>query len=89
MNMKKWLCLALAMLLALSAGALAEGAEDLQAQLDAANARIAELEAEVEKYLPYYESQIVAEFGEDVIVWLADAKAQYDEAAQMYAQYGI
>ena len=88
MNMKKWLCLALAMLLALGTAALAEG-DDLQAQLDAANARIAELEAEVEKYRPYYDSQIVAEFGEDGIVWLDDAQTQYDEAAQMYAQYGI
>ena len=46
MNMKKWLCLALAALMALGTFALAEG-DDLQAQLDAANARIAELEAEV------------------------------------------
>lgn len=90
MSMKKWLCLVLAMLLALSAAALAEtGAEDLQAQLDAANDRIAELEAEVEKYRPFYEEQIVAEFGEGGIVWREDAQAQYDEAAQMYAQYGM
>ena len=91
MNMKQWLCLVLAMLLALSAAALAEteSAEDLQAQLDAANARIAELEAEVEKYRPFYDKQIIAEYGEDGIVWLEDAQAQYDEAAQMYAQYGI
>ena len=48
MNMKKLLCLVMAMLLALSALALAESQDDLQAQLDAANARIAELEAQVE-----------------------------------------
>lgn len=88
MNIKRILCLALALMLALGACALAEG-DDLQAQLDEANARIAELEAEVEKYRPYYESQIVAEFGEDGIIWLEDAQAQFDEASAMYAQYGI
>lgn len=88
MNMKRILCLALALMLALGACALAEG-EDLQAQLDAANARIAELEAEVENYRPYYESQIVAEYGEDGIIWLDDAQAEFDEASAMYAQYGI
>ena len=88
MNMKKWLCLALAALMALGTFALAEG-DDLQAQLDAANARIAELEAEVEKYRPFYENQIVAEFGEDGIIWLEDAQAEFDEASAMYAQYGI
>ena len=87
MNMKRILCLVLAMMLTLCVCALAEG--DLQAQLDAANARIAELEAEVEKYLPYYEKQIVAEFGEDGIIWLEDAQKQFDEASAMYAQYGI
>ena len=88
MNMKRILCLALALMLALGMCAFAEG-DDLQAQLDAANARIAELEAEVELYRPYYEKQIVAEFGEGGIIWLDDAQAQYDEASAMYAQYGI
>ena len=88
MNLKKSLCLILALILALAAAALAEG-DDLQAQLDAANERIAQLEAEVEKYRPYYEKQIVAEYGEDGIVWLEDAQAQYEEAASMYASYGI
>ena len=90
MNVKKLLCLALALLIAAVSmtAALAEDA-DLQAQLDAANARIAELEAEVEKYRPYYESQIIAEYGEDGVVWLDDAQAQYEEAASMYASYGI
>lgn len=88
MNMKRILCLVLALMLTLGACALAEG-EDLQAQLDAANARIAELEAEVEKYRPYYDNQIVAEYGEDGIVWLEDAQKEFDEASAMYAQYGI
>ncbi len=88
MNMKKWLSVALAMLLALSAvSALAE--DDLQAQLDAANARIEELEAEVEQYRPYYESQIVAEFGEGGIIWREDALAEYQAASDAYAQYGL
>ena len=88
MNLKRKLSLGLAAALALGCGAFAEPA-DLQAQLDDANARIAELEAQVEKYKPYYENQIVAEYGEDGIIWLEDAKKQYDEAAAMYAQYGI
>lgn len=88
MNMKRILCLALALMLTLGACALAEG-DDLQAQLDEANAHIAELEAEVEKYRPYYEAQIVAEYGEDGIIWLEDAQKQFEEASAMYAQYGI
>lgn len=88
MNMKRILCLALTLMLVLGAWALAEG-DDLQAQLDEANAHIAELEAEVEKYRPYYEAQIVAEYGEDGIIWLEEAQAQFDEASAMYAQYGI
>ncbi|MBR0366928.1 MAG: peptidylprolyl isomerase [Clostridia bacterium] len=86
--MKRILCLAMALMLALGACALAEG-DDLQAQLDEANAHIAELEAQVEKYRPFYERQIVAEYGEDGIVWLEDAQKQFDEASAMYAQYGI
>ena len=87
-TVKKLLAVLLAVALLLFACALAEPA-DLQAQLDAANARIEELEAEVEKYRPFYEDQIVAEYGEDGIVWLKDAQAGYQEAAQMFAQYGI
>ena len=86
--MKKTLCMLLALLLAFGATALAEGG-DLQAQLDAANARIAELEAEVEKYKPYYDKQIVAEYGEDGIIWRDDAMEQYQAAADTYAQYGL
>ena len=88
MNLKKLLCMALAMLLTLGAVALAEG-DDLQAQLDAANARVAELEAEVELYRPYYEMQIVAEYGSDGIIWREDALAEYQAASDAYAQYGL
>ncbi|MDO4867705.1 MAG: peptidylprolyl isomerase [Clostridia bacterium] len=88
MNMKKLLCMVLALLLALSALALAEDG-DLQAQLDAANARIAELEAEVELYRPYYERQIVAEYGDGGIIWLDDAMEEYEAAASAYTQYGL
>ena len=98
MTMKKMMRLALTMLLALSmlavsasALALAEttGDTDLQAQLDAANARIAELEAQVEKYLPYYEAQIVAEYGEGSIIWKEDAQKMYDQQAAYLSQYGV
>ncbi len=88
MELKRKISLGLAAALALGAGALAEPA-DIQAQLDAANARIAELEAQVEQYKPFYEKQIVAEYGEGGIIWLEDAQKVYQEAAQMYAQYGI
>ena len=88
MSIKRILCFALALMLALGTFALAEG-DDLQAQLDEANAHIAELEAEIEKYRPYYDAQVVAEFGEDGIIWLKDAQKQFDEASAMYAQYGI
>ena len=88
MELKRKISLGLAAALTLGVGALAEPA-DVQAQLDAANARIAELEAQVEQYKPFYEKQIVAEYGDGGIVWLEDAKKVYQEAAQMYAQYGI
>ena len=89
MNMKKLLCLVMAVLMALSAMAMAESQDDLQAQLDAANARIAELEAQVEKYKPYYEKQVVAEYGEDGIIWRDDAMKEYEAAASAYSQYGL
>lgn len=90
MNMKKILCLAIAMMMVLCAAAFADTEADLQAKLDEANARIAELEALInEVYLPVYESQIVAEFGEDGVIWAADAKKEYDYVASMYAQYGM
>lgn len=89
MNMKRLLCMVLAMLLALSAMALAETGDDLQAQLDAANARVAELEAQVALYKPYYEKQVVAEFGEDGVIWRDDAMKEYEAASSAYAQYGL
>ena len=88
MNVKKLVCMLLALVLSCGALALAEG-DDLQAQLDAANARIAELEAEVELYRPYYENQIVAEFGNGGIIWLEDAQAEFEAASSAYAQYGL
>lgn len=88
MNVKKLVCMLLALVLSCGALALAEG-DDLQAQLDAANARIAELEAEVELYRPYYENQIVAEFGDGGIIWLEDAQAEFEAASSAYAQYGL
>lgn len=88
MNIKKLLCTVLALLVAFSAMALAE-TDDLQAQLDEANARIEALEAEVELYKPYYESQIVAEYGEDGIIWREDALKEYEAASSAYAQYGL
>ena len=88
MNMKKLICMVLSVLLCLGAiSALAE--EDLQAQLDAANARIAELESEVELYKPFYESQIVAEYGEGGIIWKEDAAKEFQAASDAYAQYGL
>ena len=88
MNLKKLLCAVLCAMLALGSMALAE-TDDLQAQLDAANERIAALEAEVERYKPYYDMQVVAEYGEDGVIWREDAMAQYQEAASMYSQYGL
>ncbi len=88
MNLKKTLCMLLALVLAFGAMALAEG-DDLQAQLDAANARIAELEAEVELYKPYYEQQIVAEYGDGGLIWRDAAQLEYESAASAYAQYGL
>lgn len=88
MNIKRLVCMVMAMLLALGATALAD-AEDLQAQLDAANARIAELEAEVALYQPVYEKQVVAEYGEGGIIWREDALKEYQDASDAYAQYGL
>lgn len=87
MTMKKLLCLALALMMALCCTAFAD--EDLQAQLDAANAKIAELQAQVDAYYPYYFAQIVATYGEDGIIWLKDAQAEYDNMNAQYAAYGM
>ena len=81
MSIKKILCLVLALVLC-GAAALAEP------DLESANARIAELEAEVEKYKPYYDAQVIAEYTDGVI--FRDAvMEEYELTASMYAQYGI
>ena len=87
MNMKRILCLVLALVLC-GALALAEDT-DLQAQLDAANTRIAELEAQVEQYKPYYDAQIVAEY-EGGVIFRDDALEVYQQYEDMFSQsYGI
>lgn len=84
--MKKLMCAVLALVLALAcACATAEG--DLQAQLDAANAKIAELEAQVEKYEPFYTAQLAATFGEDGVVWVDDVMALYEQTDAQYKSY--
>lgn len=87
MNMKRIVCLILALILT---GALALAEEtDLQAQLDAANARIAELEEQVELYKPFYDAQIVAMYDGGVI-FRQDAMALYQQYESMFSQnYGI
>lgn len=85
--MKKILCLAMALVMALGCYAFAE--EDLQAQLDQANAKIAELQALVDTYSPYYFAQIAATYGEDGIIWVKDVQAQYEMMVAQYAQYGM
>lgn len=88
MTMKKLICLVLALVMALGCtAALAE--EELQAQLDAANAKIEELQALVDAYYPYYIAQVVATYGEDGVVWLEDVQAEYDALAAQYASYGL
>ena len=89
MSIRKIICalLALVMLITACAATLADDL-DLQAKLDAANQRIEELEAEVELYRPFYEAQILAEFGDGGIVWLADAQAAYDEEVNYYTNAG-
>ena len=64
MSMKKILCLVLVLVLC---GAMAFAETDVQAQLDDANARIAELEALVELYKPFYDAQVVIEYDGGVI----------------------
>ena len=88
MTMKKLLSLMMALVLALGcAAAFAE--EDLQAKLDEANAKIAELQAKVDAYYPYYFAQIVATYGEDGVIWLENVQAEYDAVASQYASYGL
>ena len=88
MTIRKIICICMALVLALGcAAALAE--DDLQAQLDAANAKIEELQALVDAYYPVYISQIVATYGDDGIVWLNEVQAQYDSFAAQYEAYGM
>lgn len=138
MNLKKILCVCLALVLALAVTGCSSS-KDIQAQLDAANvsvaelqaqldeanatiaelqaaaeaaeaepvaaeaeaatepalgdsdaeAKIAELQALVDTYYPYYIAQIVATFGEDGVVWLDDVQAAYDSVSAQYASYGL
>lgn len=87
MTIKKLLCIVCALVMALGCVAFAE--EDLQAQLDAANARIAELEAQVEAYYPFYFAQVAATYGEDGIVWVKDVLEQYEYMNSQYASMGL
>ena len=146
MNLKKLLCVCLALVLALAVTGCSSNKDvqaqleaanvgiaelqaeldaantsvaDLQAQLDAANAtiaelqaaepvaaeadnatepalgdsdaeaKIAELQALVDTYYPYYAAQIVATFGENGVVWLDDVQAAYDSVSAQYASYGL
>ena len=83
------------------ASELEMGAAELQAQLDEANAkltalesdtadadRIAELEAAVELYKPFYEAQIAAEYDGGVI-FVDDVMEEYAYVESMYTQYGL
>ena len=85
---RKVLCLVLALALC-GAAAFAEEGGDLQAQLDAANARIAELEAQVELYQPYYDAQVIIEYDGGGVVFLDDVLAQYTNIESQYSSYGI
>lgn len=87
MTIKKLLCIVFALVLALGCVAYAE--EDLQAELDAAKLRIAELEDLVETYYPYYAAQIAATYGENGIVWVDDVLEEYEYIEAQYASYGM
>lgn len=89
MNVKKILCMAMALMM-MCAGAFADTEVNLQSELDAANARIAELEALIDNvYKPLYEKQIAATYGEDGVIWVEDASEEYEYIVSMYSQYGI
>ncbi len=77
---RKVLCVLLA-LVCLGTAAFAESTEDLEA-------RIAELEAQVELYKPYYDAQVIVEYDGGVI--FKDAvEEEYSYYESMYSQYGI
>ena len=84
--MKNILCLVLALAMLLCASAAL--AEDTQSALDAANARIAELEAQVELYKPYYDAQAIIEYDGGVVT-LDAINEQYAVVAAQYQQYGL
>ncbi len=74
-----------------------ETAADLQAQLDEANAKIAELEAaandsdlqaQIDLYKPYYDAQVVVAYDGGAIM-LPEVLEQYAQFEAAYAQYGI
>ena len=89
MTIRKILCICLTLVLALGCVCALAEEEDLQAQLDAANAKIEELQAQVDTYYPFYFSQVVATYGEDGVIWLKDVQEQYNAAAAQYEAYGI
>lgn len=83
------------------ASELEMNAAELQAQLDEATAkltameadtadadRIAELEAAVELYKPFYEAQVAAEYDGGVI-FVDDVMEEYAYIESMYSQYGL
>ncbi len=84
--MKKLLCAVLALVLALGcACAMAE--DDLQDKLDEANARIADLEAKVARYEPFYTAQLAATYGDDGVIWVEDVLRLYNETDAQYKTY--
>lgn len=85
MMIRKVLCLVLALALC-GAMAFAEEGGDLQAQLDAANERIAELEAQVELYQPYYDAQVIVEY-DGGVVFLDDILEQYAGVDSQFSSY--
>jgi len=79
-NAKRVLALVIVAMMALSSAAFAEEV-DLAAQLEAANARIAELEAQLEEYT------VAAKF-DGGIVTIDEVRAEYDYLVSLYSQYG-
>lgn len=51
--------------------------------------RIRDLQAQVDRYKPYYTSTLAATYGENGVVLARDILDSYDETAALYAQYGI
>ncbi len=74
---------------AASADAEEPAPDDAAATDGDAEAKIAELQALVDTYYPYYAAQVVATYGEDGIVWLSDVQEAYDTVSAQYAAYGL